>query len=1055
MRVKYLTGLAIIAVLAVGGFLSMRGQIQTQAEMAREIGQASRQHMLIHRATTLAHQLTVIDNTALLSVILAGTISELQSLHERILRPGGADRTMPDALRAVYFGGRAPLDERMQQFLSDLSAVQADPAAPGATAVVQRIIDLSESGLIRDLDHVVALHEAQILAQGNRLEMMQTALLALMLGCLIGIGALIFRPMERSVARSADQLAETVSVMGQGLILTDAKEICVQANARVGGLFDLPRGWDPLGREIHEVMAELDGREIEDRHLVSVSAYDGDSIDTPTGKTIAVSVVRRTNGGWVLTFTDISRQNAQAKQLLAAEKEIEASEQRARDLAEIAEHTQDMIVIADANGRLTWANRAFLDQTGYRLGELLGRSLRVQIGGETDPETGKTLLGAMQGREPFTCEVLLYRKDGSSYWADVSISPVEAESGLLTRYICSQRDISRRREMGDRLAASEARAMELAARAEQANRAKSSFLANMSHEIRTPMNGVIGMVELLGETELDDSQRLYADTIRDSSEALLHIVNDILDLSKIEAGRLSLERRPFNLLRVCEEVLMSEKGRAGVKGLELILDYHPDFPESFRGDAGRISQILSHLVGNAVKFSEQGRVVVSVKGMVQGDQAVAEIAVADTGVGIPDEKLPHIFGEFIQADQAMSRRFDGAGLGLAITKRLVKMMDGDIWVESEVQSGTVFTLRIPLEAVNDLSDQDGDPVADLAGCAVLAVDGAEANLKMLRERLGRWGMVVETAKRADAALEGVRSRAASGKGYDLILMERTLPDGDAPGLAEAVRAIDPNVAMVMMSSEDTDPAEELREKRLFAGRLMKPLRASRMMQALSRVIAGSRPDSTGAASAGTEPTSDSEREAAVAKAEDVAAPDRSISGNVAAPVALRPGDSEAGDEAGGSAQPTTSADQRDTEEKDQELLRVDGATVLVAEDNQTNQLVIRKLLSDLGLSLHFAPDGQQAVDMYQDLQPDMIFMDVSMPEMDGLEATKVIRRIERNNGRHTAIVALTANALKGDRDRCLAAGMDDYLAKPVRRPKLLGMLTKHVGKKNSAPQEVA
>jgi len=326
-----------------------------------------------------------------------------------------------------------------------------------------------------------------------------------------------------------------------------------------------------------------------------------------------------------------------------------------------------------------------------------GADLSIQFGPETDPTTGAELDAALAGSGNWSAEARLYRRDGSPYWADLTLSAVAEEDTTRTRFILAQRDSTRAHEMRERLAASEARARDLADRAQAANRAKSVFLANMSHEIRTPMNGIIGMSELLCETDLAPDQRGYADTIRHSGEALLVIINDILDFSKVEAGKIALQPAPFDLRATLEEVVALLGATAREKGIAVGLDYPDTLPRGFEGDAGRIRQIAMNLVGNAVKFTEAGQVAVRVDAVVEGERSVVSIAVEDSGIGIPADVLPRIFEDFAQGDERTARRFHGTGLGLAITRSLVGLMKGDIDVDSVEGEGTTFTLRLPLD----------------------------------------------------------------------------------------------------------------------------------------------------------------------------------------------------------------------------------------------------------------------------------------------------------------------------------------------------------------------
>ncbi|MFC3182816.1 hybrid sensor histidine kinase/response regulator [Cypionkella sinensis] len=491
--------------------------------------------------------------------------------------------------------------------------------------------------------------------------------------------------------------------------------------------------------------------------------------------------------------------------------------------------------------------------------------------------------------------------------------------------------------------------------AEAASRAKSAFLANMSHEIRTPMNGVVGMAELLCDTTLSEEQRLFAETIRSSGEALLVIINDILDFSKIEAERLTLHPEPFDMERTIHEIAMLLQPRAREKGLDLMIDFDMFLPTRYIGDPGRLRQILTNLIGNAVKFTEKGHVLIRVVGLEgEAGRQDLHITVEDTGIGIAPENLAHIFGEFNQVESQSNRKFEGTGLGLAITKRLVERMQGEVWVDSDLGKGACFGFRVPLPIAEDAEELR----LPIAVKRVLVVDDQFINRTILERQLVPCGITVTLCRSGAEALAALASAS-----FDAIITDHEMPEMDGLTLAARIRAQGIETPILLLSSSPAN-AREGDGAQYLAATLQKPILRADLYRRLQSLVA---------------PVSE------------------------AAPAAAPP--------------PQTERRQM---------------RVLTAEDNRTNQLVFQKMVRDIDIELVFANNGVEAVALFQSFKPDLIFMDISMPEMDGRDAARAIRALEGGKT-HIPIVALTAHAMDGDAEGILAAGIDRYMTKPLRK----------------------
>jgi two-component system sensor histidine kinase/response regulator len=661
------------------------------------------------------------------------------------------------------------------------------------------------------------------------------------------------------------------------------------------------------------------------------------------------------------------------------------SEER-RMLRALIDNVPDFMYVKDTKARFVVANASLARSMGAPSHEqLLGKTDRDFYPKELADGYWQDEQNVMRSKQAlFAREEECSNEKGDKIFLLTTKVPLLDNRGEVTGIVGVGRNIT------ERLKAE--RAMQKARdAAEAASQAKSEFLANMSHEIRTPLNGIMGMTDLALDTDLTTEQREYLETVKMSSDSLLTVINDILDFSKIEAGKIDLEEVDFNLRECLETTLKTLALRADEKGLELLCEIAPEVPEVVQGDGSRLRQVLVNLVGNAIKFTDKGEVALSVRLEVEdGDDRLLRFTVCDTGIGIPAEKQKLIFDPFTQADTSTTRKYGGTGLGLTISTRLVNMMDGKIWVESEVGRGTQFHFTVQFKHAGGKAPMATiTPPEILRGIKVMVADDNATNRRILEGMLRRWEMNVKSVEGGEHALTELSAAQKAGEPYTLILTDMHMPGMDGFKLIEQIRQTPElsTATIVMLASAGARGDAERCRGLGVSAYLQKPIRQLELCEAITRVVAAREQKNT------------------IPLVTHCSAPD-----------------SQAPSEA----------------------LRI-----LLAEDNLVNQRLATRLLEKRGHRVVVAANGREALAALEKESYDLVLMDIQMPEMNGMEATARIREKEKLTGRHQPIVALTAHAMKGDQELCLAGGMDGYLSKPIRTEELDELLDQYVGRGNA------
>ncbi|MEQ8847640.1 response regulator [Botrimarina sp.] len=637
---------------------------------------------------------------------------------------------------------------------------------------------------------------------------------------------------------------------------------------------------------------------------------------------------------------------------------------------------RDAIIACSIDGRIEAWNLGAAETYGYRDSEAIGRSIETLIPKERLDELKRLQRAAREGRTVGHYDTVRLRRSGSAFPAAVCGFPLRAEDGQLVGFATIERDISDRVRINDALRTA-------LRRAEEASEAKSRFLANASHELRTPMNAIVGMTALALEEDLSPELRDYLETIQSSADSMLHLVNDVLDLSKFESESFELEEAVFDPRELVEGAVRVLSSAAHAKGLELVCHVAPQTPPAVVGDSVRLRQALTNLISNAVKFTAAGQVVVDVTPLsVEAHRCKLRFEVSDTGIGISSEDQQRVFAPFTQVDGATSRRYTGTGLGLTITQHLIDSFGGQLSLKSEPGEGSTFAFDLTFPLADESHDEvERATTRRLRGLSVLVIDDNHASRNALVEQLIDWGMDATAVESGSEGLRRLAEAEAEGRPFNLAVVDALMPGVDGFSVAEQIVSADHIKAKPILMASTTDRLE-------FSRRCAE----------------------AGAAAFVQKPISQSQLLSAVAQASGAASLDKA-------------------DRAGLFARP-----------------RVEPMRVLLVEDTPANRKVVQRVLDKRGHTVEVAVNGREAVDAFRQSEYDVVLMDVQMPIMDGLQATEAIREIERGRSREpTPLIAMTAHSMRGDRERCLRAGMNAYLGKPLDLERLIEAVEAHAG----------
>jgi len=758
-----------------------------------------------------------------------------------------------------------------------------------------------------------------------------------------------------------------------GVIILDSDAKIVQCNNSAKRVFCIDENKECKGEQIYFVFPEFDIAENYHNKEIELKINGAEKIIS-----LSSSPVTGETEGVVLILRDITDRKKAEQNLKESQKYIQ----------NLINSSMDVIVSVDRDRNIITFNRAAEETFGYSSAEICGKHVDILYANKGD---GNKVHEHVMKKGFVDIEIENKKKNGETFPARISASGLKNDEGEIIGVVGVSRDITEQKQIEiERQTYQtnlekkvEERTEELVVakdEAEYANKMKSEFLANMSHEIRTPMNGVLGMTGLLLDTRLTPEQRDYADTVKNSGEALLTVINDILDFSKIEAGRLDIESVEFNLRQIIEDTMELMAMDAHGKGLEMVSFIPDDVPMELVGDPGRLRQILTNVVNNAIKFTENGEISLHLYNEKETDDTIdVRVEIADTGIGIDQKTQKTIFDSFTQADGSTTRRFGGTGLGLSISKQLLELMSGDISVKSEAGKGSIFTITVPFTKQKQaelIPYHDGNGLADFK---VLIVDDNKTNRDLLVGLTNQWKMVNYCASDGIQGLELLKSAQREGKPFDIIFLDLLMPRMDGLEMAKIIQKSEglSDVKILLLTSHGQGIDSETMTEHNISKMLTKPIRAPWLFDVTLRTL-----------------HEDKEPESSEYFVEKIKS---KFSG-----------------------------------------------LVLVAEDNVMNQKVARRMLEKLGSRVDVVANGKEVLEVINGIDYDLVFMDCQMPEMDGFQATEEIRKLETSGkiNRHIPIIALTAFAMESDREKCYAAGMDDYLSKPIDMNKFEKVLIK-------------